>query len=74
MILGYMARDQYGATLHLTEAKHPRKQLLEKTGGRHVAKMYIDSKSSGCSRHIGYVVNSGWWTLYEVHEWSGGAS
>lgn len=73
MKIGYLARNQYGQDLHLTETEHPRKQLLAKTGGKHVKKMFADTKS-GTTKHIGYVVNGKWWTLYEVHEWTGATS
>lgn len=67
--LGYMAIDsRTGETLHLTEPKNPRAQLLAKLGAKHVSKMYIDTKE-GQPSHIGYIVRGGWWTIYAVCEW-----
>jgi len=71
--LGYMARDQYGQTVHLPGAKHPRKALLAKLGARRAERMYVDGPD-GTSRHIGYVVGGmkgQWFTLYTVQEWTG---
>jgi len=70
MILGYMARDQYGQTYHLPDTKHPRKALLEKLHGSNASKMYIDTKQ-GKAKHIGWMINRLWLTVYEVHEWQG---
>jgi hypothetical protein len=67
--LGYMARDQYGATIHLPDVKHPRKALLDKLGLKHADKVMVDCKS-GPPKHIGYVIGRRWFTLYTVHEWS----
>lgn len=71
-LLGYMARDQYGDTIHLTEPKHPRRQLLAKLGRQHAARMFYDSKSTGQPVHCGYIVGGRWFKLYEVHAWKGG--
>jgi hypothetical protein len=70
MLLGYLARSNYGTTHHLTEPKNPRKQLLEKCGRQHTSKVFVDT-TSGKSKHIGYLVGGEWFTLYEVHEWVG---
>jgi hypothetical protein len=59
----YMAVDQYGQTYHgLT---HPRKELCEKLGVKHVDRMYIDM-ADGSVKHIGYVIGGLWFRLYEV--------
>ena len=59
----YMARDQYGHTEHALE--HPRKDLMERCGIKHAAKMYVDGKD-GKTYHVGYVVGEQWFNLYEV--------
>lgn len=59
----FMAVDQYGHTEHGLE--HPRKDLMERTGYRHVDKMYVD-KTDGSSAHIDYVVGPLWFTVYKV--------
>ena len=59
----YMATDQYGNTFH--GLKHPRKDLMEKIGSKHVEKMYVDLKSGG-SRQKGYVIGGHWLSVYEV--------
>ena len=59
----YMGIDQYGNHFHgLT---HPRKDLIDKLGGSSASKMYVDMKD-GSTKHVGYVVNTHWVTLYEV--------
>ena len=70
MKLGYMGTDQYGNTFHLTDAKYPRKQLLDKFGGTTARKMYVDTKA-GEAKHIGYIIGTHWVKLYEVHEFIG---
>ena len=71
-ILGYIAINQYGETIQLTETKFPRKQLIYKTGetGK-ISKMFIDT-ISGETKHIGYIIGQNWWTIYNVAEWTGG--
>ena len=59
----YMAVDQYGTTYH--GLKHPRKDLIERTGYQHVTKMYVDKKD-GRSVQTGYVIGPLWLSLYEV--------
>jgi len=71
-LLGYMARDQRGHTLHLPGATHPRKALLQELGASSAQKMYIDTKS-GKTKHIGYIVRGQWFTIYAIHEWTGTA-
>ena len=71
-LLGFMARNQFGHTLHLTDPKHPRAQLIAKAPSGKVSKMYVDLKAGG-SAHIGYVIGRDWWTIYEVHAWEGKA-
>ena len=62
-----MGLDQYGNTFH-DLGKHPRKALIDKLGGSSTQKMYIDTVD-GESKHIGYIVNTHWITLYQVSEW-----
>ena len=68
MKLGYLAIDQYGQADRLLSPKAPRKQLLDKLGRKHCAKMYCD-RESGPPVHSGYIVAGRWFTLYEVHSW-----
>lgn len=69
-VLGIMARDQYGDTIHLPDCKHPRSALLAKSDRKHAAKVYIDTKA-GETKHIGYIIARRWFTLYNVCEWTG---
>ena len=59
----YMGIDQYGNTYH--DLKHPRKDLLNRLGAKHAEKMYTDY-SDGTTRHVGYIINGLWITLYYV--------
>lgn len=68
-LLGFMARNQYGETLHLPSPHHPRKQLLEKLGRKSCVRQYTDRKD-GSAAHTGYVVGGEWWTLYQVREFT----
>ena len=63
-----MARDQYGNTIHALDAKHPRKDLLEKLYKKSAVKMYCDTVD-GEAKHTGYVVGNQWFTFYKVTEW-----
>lgn len=73
MLLGFLAINEHGGPkLLLTGDKHPRKQLLEKMGGTHADKMYVDTKD-GKAKHVGYIVAGAWWRIYEVHNWEGKA-
>ena len=45
----YLGLDQYGQ--HYLIREHPRKELLEKLGRQHAAKMYLDV--NGRARHCG---------------------
>ena len=59
----YMAIDQYGQTYHgLT---HPRRDLLNRLGRKHAAKMYLDKKD-GTTKHVGYIVAGLWLVIYHV--------
>ena len=60
----HMATDQYGQTYH-DLGPHPRKELMNRLGTSHAAKMYVDTKS-GETRHIGYVIARLWLTLFKV--------
>jgi len=59
----YMAVDQYGQIEHGLE--HPRKDLMERCGVKHAAKMYVDT-TSGKTYHVGYVVAGRWFGVYRV--------
>ena len=60
----YLAISQYG-NKHFLYTDHPRKELIDKAGGRSARKMYVDDKE-GNAHHIGYIVAGEWWTLYVV--------
>ena len=62
----FMAVDQFGQTFHGLE--HPRKDLLERLGRRHADKMYQDT-TDGKTRHVGYIINKQWLTVYRVVQW-----
>jgi hypothetical protein len=71
MRLGYLARGHRGTLITLTDAKlHPRGQLLKKLGYRSAHKVLVDGKDG--PKHIGYVVGTEWFTIYEVQDWKGG--
>lgn len=59
----YMAIDQFGNIFH--GLKHPRKDLIEKTGIKHVSKMYLDSADRK-TYHVGYILGKQWFSIYEV--------
>jgi hypothetical protein len=59
----YTAVDQYGQTYH--GLAHPRKDLCERIGRQHVARMYVD-RNDGSSAHVGYVIGGHWLTVYRV--------
>ena len=59
----YMGIDQYGQ--HYDGLVHPRKDLMERIGCKHVAKLYIDKKD-GSSADIGYIIGRLWITIYKV--------
>ena len=61
----HMAIDQYGETYH-DLGRHPRATLLARLDRQHADKMYIDSISTGKSRHCGYIIAGRWLTLYKV--------
>jgi hypothetical protein len=57
----YIAIDQYGDKVFID--KYPRKELLEKRGIKHIAKMYCDTKD-GQTKHIGYILQGSWYRVY----------
>ena len=59
----YMAIDQYGEHFH--GLVHPRKELCERLGCKHVDKMFVDGKDGG-TYHVGYVIGGHWLNVYEV--------
>jgi len=64
MVIGI---DQYGG--HWDDlGKHPRKSLLEKIGSSNAEKLYIDDKK-GNTKHIGYIIDNLWITLYNLTHW-----
>ena len=68
-LLGYIADDSF-ETLHLTDPnRSPRSQLLEQMDAKSCKKVYVDV-DKGEAKHIGYIVNTRWFTIYEVREWS----
>ena len=58
----YMAIDQWGHTHH--NLKHPRKDLCEKFGVKHVQRMFCDTKAG--VMHVGYIISGHWLELFEV--------
>ena len=71
MKLGYIAIDQYGSSIKLTDVdKSPRQQLMKKTGATTATKIFIDCKD-GTSKHIGYIIRGMSYTVCEIHEWVG---
>lgn len=71
MRIGYLAAGHRGTMLKLTEAeKHPRKQLLDKLGCLHAEKMFVDTPRG--TKHIGYIVGTEWFSIFEIHPWTGG--
>lgn len=67
MKLGYIAINQYGDKVEIT--KNPRKELMEWAGTTKIEKMYVDTKD-GLTKHVGYIVQNMWFTVYEIHEWA----
>jgi hypothetical protein len=68
--LGLIAIDQWGDTIHLENCRHPRQKLLAALGKRSAKRMYRDDRN-GRSKHVGYVIDSHWFTLYRVCAWTG---
>lgn len=62
-----LAINQFGGKL-LLSSKHPRKELLQRTGFIHADRMFLDDKH-GNTYHVGYIVGGLWWTFYECSEW-----
>ena len=63
----FLGIDQWGNSYH--GLRHPRKDLVARTGYQHVAKMYRDG-ADGSSGHAGYVVGPFWIDLYRVYPYS----
>ena len=63
----YLGLDQYGQ--HYLIREHPRKELPEKLGRQHAAKMYLDV--SGRARHCGYVIAGLWIDVFAVQPFLG---
>lgn len=59
----YIGIDQFGNQYLL--GKHPRKELIDRIGVKHVDKMYRDGKA-GNAEFIGYVLGNYWVVLYKV--------
>ena len=56
-----IALDQYGHA-HKIKGIHPRKELMELLGCKHVSKMYQDTRKD--TFHTGYVIAGLWLTLF----------
>jgi len=56
----YMGHDQYGN--HYAIKRHPRKELCEYLGCKHVDRMYVDRGDT--AYHVGYVIAGHWITVY----------
>jgi hypothetical protein len=59
----YIGIDQHGQTFR--NLRHPRKDLCNLLGRKHIQKMYVDAPN-GEARHIGYVVSGLWITVYAL--------
>lgn len=68
-MITYLAIDQFGNKYILT-TKYPRKELLNIFYRTHADKMYVDTKE-GKTKHVGYIIDGYWLTLYNVSEWEG---
>jgi hypothetical protein len=66
--LGFMARNQYGETIHFPNEQHPRKALLQHFGRKHADKMYVNTKD-GKEQHVGYIIAGNWLTIFRVFSW-----
>ena len=64
-----MGIDQYGTTYHAL-GPHPRRELLRRLGRKRADKMYRDSKVTGQSRHVGYIIGQLWVELFTVGTWA----
>ena len=53
----YIAIDQHGQVFY--NLRHPRKDLMERLGCKHAAKMYV-----GDGEHVGYVIAGHWLSVY----------
>ena len=75
MKLGYIAINQYGETVKLTELTHPRKQLLNHLGVSRYEKLYYErADGQGEPVHVGYIIGGVRWSIYEIHDWSKGGA
>jgi hypothetical protein len=70
-LMGFMAIDQYGQTIHLQGKESPRKQLADKLAinSSNLHKMYVDCKDK--QLHVGYIAAKLWFRIYAVHSWQG---
>ena len=64
--VGFLGVDQYGNTYILK--KHPRKELIEQFGCKHVERMYRDTQD-GHAQHVGYIIQHHWIDIYQVCTW-----
>ena len=64
-----IALGHFGTRISL-KGEHPRKELMEALGAKHVDKIYLDTAEGGI-KHVGYIVAKEWFTLYNITEWVG---
>ena len=61
----YIAIDQYGQMVKLSNTRSPRKALLDYLGYKSAQKMYQDKKD-GTTVHCGYIVGGYWYAIYKL--------
>ncbi len=64
-----LALGHLGTRISL-KGEHPRKELMEALGAKHIGKIYVDTLEGGI-KHVGYIVAREWFTLYNITEWVG---
>ncbi len=62
----YMAIGNRGTVLH--NLRYPRRDILQRMYRNHAEKIWCD-RPDGTRQHVGYIVASEWFTVYEVTEW-----
>lgn len=62
MYKNFIAIDQYGNKHFLDE--HPRKELCDLVGCKHVDKMYRDTPTG--PKHVGYVIGGHWFEVLRL--------
>lgn len=66
-MLGYIAIDQYGTTYQIGN-NPPRKWLLNFFGATKADKMFVEKKD-GTTKHIGYVIQKLWISVFKICDW-----